>query len=126
MDKDLNNYEKEIQNQISVLKGLKVNEKHQRATDLLNYHNIRVGNFQHERLIHLLVTFFFGSLLIIGSIVLYIPKASDYSFLDTMVSAIIAVLFVVELFYIRHYYFLENGTQRLYKYSKELFELIEK
>jgi hypothetical protein len=27
------------------------------------------------------------------------------------------------LFYIRHYYMLENGTQRLYKLSQELLDM---
>ena len=63
--------------------------------------------FQHERLVHLIVTFFSG----IGTILFL------FGFL-TFENIPILLLFLVTLClfipYIFHYYYLENGVQKLY------------
>lgn len=63
--------------------------------------------FQHERLIHLIVTFFTGIstiLFLLGS--LYLENISLL-----ILFAITLALFIP---YIFHYYYLENGVQKLY------------
>jgi Ca2+/Na+ antiporter len=74
--------------------------------------------FQHERLIHLLVTILFA-LLTFGSLV---------TFLVTEFLPVIAlfVLFLALLIpYIFHYYHLENGVQQLYDLYDQLKALRE-
>jgi hypothetical protein len=41
----------------------------------------------------------------------------------TCLGVIVAILAVTDLFYIRHYYRLENGTEKLYALTKKLYEL---
>ena len=68
----------------------------------------KISFFSHERLIHLMVTLFFALItigftifcLVIDSILLYM---------------ILFILYVMLLFYVIHYYRLENGVQQLYK-----------
>lgn len=74
-------------------------------------------DFQHERLIHLLVTFFFASLLICSIIVWLTVQIPT---LFWLLAAFVTILFVLELAYIRHYYQLENGVQLLYELTEML------
>lgn len=98
--------------------------------NLNNYHQTTVRNYQHERLIHLIVTFFFASLLILSIIVMFLLASlstdPSYALLNNLVLVICGFLFITEIFYVRHYYQLENGTQRLYQLSKKLYELTNK
>jgi hypothetical protein len=69
-------------------------------------HLERISFFQHERLIHLIVTMFFALFTII---LIY------FSFNNAAFSLIALALIVLLGFYIKHYYFLENSVQYLYK-----------
>ncbi len=101
---------------------------HRKIKQLYRYHQMTVRDFQHERFIHLIVTFFFGGLMLISFGAMFVlellPNAGDYFMLSVMVMILSSILLVTELFYVRHYYQLENGTQRLYILSKRLFELL--
>lgn len=70
--------------------------------EILDTHLIKITFFQHERLIHLLVTLFYAlftlAFLALGTI--------HYIFL---------ILIIFLIFYIFHYFFLENSVQYLYK-----------
>ena len=84
---------------------------------LLKYHTKRVRDFQHERLIHLLVTLFFGALLIGAALAgLYLPAPG----IPWPFYALLTILFILEAAYIRHYYQLENGVQSLYELTEKL------
>ena len=124
MDKRLKNYDKYISNEIEKISDL--SDSTIKARELLNYHNIQVRNFQHERLIHLLVTFFFATLLILCVGILYVPKGINYQLINNLLILMSAILLTVEIFYVKYYYYLENGTQKLYKYTDKLFEIINK
>ena len=66
---------------------------------------------QHERIIHLMVTLTFA-LLSIGSVL-----ALSFDPPQPLIFGIMALLFMVLLVpYIRHYFVLENGVQRLFHY----------
>lgn len=84
---------------------------------LLRYHDMRVRDFQHERLIHLLVTFFFGCLLV-GAIAALL--VSPLPALVWPLTLLVVILACLELAYIRHYYLLENGVQSLYVLTERL------
>lgn len=72
-----------------------------------SYHKVQIAFLQHERLIHLLVTLAFALLLIASCI------ATVFYFAPVMI-VLTSILMVVEVFYVVHYYRLENGVQRWY------------
>lgn len=75
--------------------------------DKLKEHLVQVGFFQHERLIHLIVTVTF-SLLEMLAIVLSVISDS----LFTLLLPIVILILLIP--YIRHYYILENEVQKMY------------
>ncbi len=72
---------------------------------------IKISFFQHERLIHLLVTLFY----VIYVLIFLGLSLLSYLFL---IPFFIGLIFLI--FYIRHYFFLENGVQYLYKLYDEI------
>lgn len=103
MKKYLDSYIIEIDNLIN-----KKNIKN--IDEVIEKHLIKISFFQHERLIHLLVTLFYTLFFFISLALVML----SYYFL-----IIFAILFVFEIFYIRHYFFLENKVQYLYtQYDK--------
>lgn len=67
----------------------------------------KIAFMQHERLIHLIVTCLFAVLLFLSLIVFFVSQLAT----TLAVSALILVLVIP---YIAHYFFLENGVQKLY------------
>ena len=107
--------EKRLKDYLSLMEQMKIEsfteeQRLQKAQELL----IQIGFFQHERLIHLIVTITFALLTmmsVMGSLAL-VPGL-----------LLLTVLLVVLLApYIRHYYILENGVQKLYGYYDRLVE----
>lgn len=92
-----------------------LDEKEERDwQSLLNYHQAQIGFMQHERLVHLMVTIVFAVLLV----VFFIAGMA----LDVLgLLAIAVILMPVNVFYIFHYFKLENGVQRLYKLYEEIY-----
>ncbi len=72
-----------------------------------------IGFWQHERLIHLLVTILFALLTMAVFLVLLF-----YQQLSMLV--LLAALLSLMVPYIRHYYILENGVQKLYTFYEAL------
>ncbi len=100
--KRLENYIKFIES--IVQSGLSADKKETFLKEML----IQIGFFQHERLIHLIVTITFALLTMLSLIGCFIC--------DTVAYFILTILFLVLLIpYIRHYYILENGVQKLYR-----------
>ena len=75
--------------------------------------------YQHERLIHLIVTFFTG----IGTILFLLGALQFNSIPLLLLFAITLCLFIPYIFY---YYYLENGTQKLYDLYFEIKEKVTK
>ncbi len=76
----------------------------------------RIGFYQHERLIHLLVMLAFG--------VFFMLSLFMYLVVGGIGLLILSALFLILLVpYIKHYYFLENSVQTLYKYYYRLEKL---
>lgn len=69
----------------------------------------RIQFYQHERLIHLIVTMSFGVFFLIALSMYLVTKA-----IGTLVLAILLLVLLVP--YIKHYYFLENSVQKMYLY----------
>ncbi len=76
--------------------------------DIIDNHLIKIGFFQHERLIHLLVTLFFAAISIVFTVL-------SLHYLNVLMAVVTIILYVMVMFYIKHYYDLENGVQYLYK-----------
>lgn len=76
---------------------------------------VQIGFFQHERLIHLLVTLSFGLLAVLTFFVTCFYQ-------NIGVYLLLCLLLILLIPYIRHYYILENGVQRLYQLYDQLIE----
>ena len=91
----------------------------ERWTEILQEHLVQIGFFQHERLIHLIVTVTFAILTLmsfVASLVVGMPALLALTF-----------LFVVLLIpYIMHYYTLENEVQKMYVQYDRILEQIHK
>ena len=70
---------------------------------------IQIGFFQHERFVHLIVTITFA--------LLTMMSVMSFLFLMQPGLLVLTILLLVLLVpYVRHYYILENGVQKLYEY----------
>lgn len=79
-------------------------------------HLIKIAFYQHERLIHLLVTLAYAIMAIIS----FIASVQTPMFVFVV---IILVLFLIP--YVLHYFFLENNVQYLYKQYDRMLEIKE-
>lgn len=68
---------------------------------------IQIRFFQHERLVHLIVTVTFAILTMISVLGCVLSP-------QLPLFALVALLLILLVPYIRHYYILENGVQKLY------------
>ena len=87
---------------------------------VLQEHLVQVSFFQHERLVHLIVTVTFA---ILTMIALAIYCIAEYM----PMLALIVLLLVLLIPYIGHYYTLENEVQKMYQqYDEMLRHIMEK
>ena len=88
--------------------------------ELLSEHLVQIGFFQHERLVHLIVTVTFAILTMLSLVVaLMICNPALY--------ALTLLLLVLLIPYIMHYYTLENEVQKMYvQYDRILEYMHEK
>ena len=85
---------------------------------LLEEHLVQVSFFQHERLIHLLVTILFAAATIA---VMLVEVVTAY----TPLLIVFALLLILLVPYIKHYYLLENKTQEMYEQYDAILKKIE-
>ena len=97
-----------LANEMAAGKGLSAQNKAEMLQEML----VQIGFFQHERLIHLIVTVLFAFLTIFTVTATCFLNNFDYGVWFCLLSVTCLVLLVP---YIRHYYILENGVQRLYE-----------
>lgn len=115
MEKQILKYEKFISREVK--RDLSLEERGR----LARLHSEMLKNFQKERSIHLNVTLFFA-LLAIVAVGLMAWEVITNGWLLEMIPlyALVLILVILTGFYVKHYYFLENHIQGLYKYIKEL------
>ena len=94
---------------------LKKHESSINYEDELTKHLVHISFFQHERLIHLIVTVVFA-LLTLGTFLYFITFPSSALFLLT------GFFLILLLPYIKHYYFLENSVQYMYTQYDEMLK----
>ena len=85
--------------------------------EILKEHLVQIGFFQHERLVHLLVTLAFAVMTVISVSVVVI--SGYFPFL-----AVTFVLLILLIPYISHYYLLENEVQKMYAQYDEILKKI--
>lgn len=91
-------------------------ERERIVRDKLEEHLVQVGFFQHERLIHLIVTVTFA---LLEMLAILLNVISD-SFFSLMLPIVILILLIP---YIRHYYILENEVQKMYVQYDRMLKL---
>lgn len=74
---------------------------------------VHLSFYQHERLVHLLVTILFA---VLTFLTIGIAVVGEYP----VMFAVTGVLMVLLIPYIRHYYFLENSVQSMYDLYEEI------
>lgn len=83
------------------------NEWERIVRDKLEEHLTQIGFFQHERLVHLIVTVIFALLEMLAILLSVIA--------DSLFSILLPIVILILLIpYIRHYYILENEVQKMY------------
>jgi len=89
---------------------------------LSDFNRTQIGFFQHERLVHLLITFFFG-LMFFGSVIAelwLINAGNNLVFLNAGLLVVGVILLIMLGFYVWHYFIMENGVQKLYQLEREI------
>lgn len=86
---------------------------------ILKEHLVQVGFFQHERLIHLIVTVLFSLALFMDMIMMYIS-------FNLSVIILGAALLILLVPYIMHYYLLENTVQKMYGQYDKIWAKVRK
>lgn len=107
MKKELKAYIERVAAQIDSGEGIDL---------LLEDMKINISFFQHERLVHLIVTMTFA-LLAMLSLALFAVTAGLY-FLPLFI-----LFLALEIPYVFHYYSLENGVQKLQRLYRKALEL---
>ncbi|MCR4558321.1 MAG: hypothetical protein K5779_10935 [Saccharofermentans sp.] len=82
----------------------------EKTKEVLSEFETKIAYFQHERLIHLMVTLAFASFLLFEIFSLFILPAS-FIYAGIL---LVLIFFGLSIGYIMHYYFLENSVQKMY------------
>lgn len=117
MEQRLKKYLEKIETKLNDLKVRKNTLSHGQVETEKKELLTQIQFFQHERLIHLMVTFLFAIITIITFVAVLLT-------LSIWAVALLTLLLVLLIPYIRHYYILENGTQKLYRYYDKLEGII--
>lgn len=107
MKKYIINYIEEIDKKI---------ENKQITKEDIENHLIKISFFQHERLIHLIVTVFYAIYMFL-SIILFMK--------EWLFVIITYIILIILLFYVKYYFFIENRTQYLYIQYDKMKEIIK-
>ncbi|MBO5376048.1 MAG: hypothetical protein J6A52_04275 [Bacilli bacterium] len=112
MKKSILDYVLEVEN---ILKNKKIDN----IDDVIENHLIKISFYQHERLIHLIVTVLFAILSIISFL-----YTINFPSIGLMILTFMFLLLLIP--YIMHYYLLENNVQKLYIYYDKMKKIKDK
>ncbi|MBQ6510796.1 hypothetical protein IJI94_02400 [Candidatus Saccharibacteria bacterium] len=116
MENRIRKYEKFITEQL---------EKKTKSKDLWQYHQEMVADFQHERLVHLLIMLFFIFITLAvtaANCVLSIITPMDFWCFFIPMYILNLLLIILSIAYVKHYYFLENHIQKLYDLTEKFLK----
>lgn len=94
----------------------------ERTKEMLSEFETKISYYQHERLIHLLVTLAFATWLLFEIYCLFVLPT------EFLIAGILLVLifFGLTVGYVMHYYFLENSVQKMYHMRDEIRSFLNK
>lgn len=101
-----------ISKMIKVSDEMATGKLKQNKSEVLSEMLVQIGFFQHERMIHLIVTVLFAFLTIFTADCSCFSNDLYYVILYCLLCILCLALLVP---YIHHYYVLENGVQKLYE-----------
>ena len=115
MEKRIREYETYIKNEI---------KKGKNREELFKLHSEMVRDFQHERLVHLIVMFFFVAATILLLCITFFLELFGTISSGTVfaLGALDLLMTIVSGAYVKHYYFLENHIQGLYDYFEKMIK----
>ena len=135
MDKEILEHQKYIEKELKRISktedGVSDLGQDQREDSLLlldSYNTTMIHNFQHERLIHLMVTFFFAVVAIgswIALLMWLFTVNGEWDIVTILLAVLALMLTILEACYVRFYYHLENWTQRLYALSTKIHKALQ-
>ncbi len=83
---------------------------------ILSEHMDKIAFMQHERIVHFLVTMMFAVVLAIFMVGMLLTD-------NMMLLVLVTIITVLLAFYIKHYYFLENTVQKMYKVYDRILKM---
>ena len=94
----------------------------EKTKEMLSEFETKISYYQHERLIHLMVTLAFASWLLFEIFCLFILPS------EFLIAGVLLVLifFGLTIGYVMHYYFLENSVQKMYHMRDEIRAFLNK
>lgn len=113
MTEYLTNYMKSAEDRLNACSSLNEWQK------MFDEHMDKIAFMQHERIVHFLVTMMFALILTILICALLFVQ-------NLAVLLLVTIMVVLIAFYIKHYYFLENTVQKMYRLYDEMLGVKEK
>ena len=94
----------------------------EKTKEMLSEFETKISYYQHERLIHLLVTLAFATWLLFEIYCLFVLPT------EFLIAGILLVLifFGLTVGYVMHFYFLENSVQKMYHMRDEIRSFLNK
>lgn len=83
--------------------------------DIYAEHMDKIAFMQHERIVHFLVTMLFAVILTIFMTAMLFTQ-------NLAILILVTIILVLLGFYIKHYYFLENTVQKMYRIYDEIID----
>ena len=83
--------------------------------EIMAEHKDKIAFMQHERIVHFLVTMLFALVLTI-----FMAVTIFRSNIPALI--LVTIILVLLMFYIKHYYFLENTVQKMYRVYDSILE----
>ncbi len=83
--------------------------------EIFSEHKDKISFMQHERIVHFLVTMMFALILSVFMTAALILE-------NPMLLVLVVIIIVLLSFYIKHYYFLENTVQEMYRVYDRILE----
>ncbi len=83
---------------------------------ILAEHMDKIAFMQHERTVHFLVTMMFAVILAVFMVGMLLTD-------NIMLLILVTIITVLLAFYIKHYYFLENTVQKMYKVYDRILKM---
>lgn len=81
--------------------------------EIFSEHKDKIAFMQHERIVHFLVTMMFAIVFAVFMTAMLLTE-------NLMMLVLVTIIIVLLGFYIKHYYFLENTVQKMYKVYDEI------